>query len=293
MFIIIIIVIVVVVEISLVFVPKEVLKQQLQAVSQNQYNTGSSAVKVNELIGMIRVLIRERGLCGFYSGFGASVLRNAPSNAINFYVFEKLRSIQLEQKINNDDNNNYNNYNVINNNGNGSGSRERVIRTSKKKRSSSKREEYYFGSDRLNSNDNDNSGNDSKNGSGVPHNNKKLSVPESMCTGAISGSVAALFTTPIDVVKTKIMTSSIDKKVAKEMLNRGVGVYASLGGTLRTIWVSVSSLSYTHIYIIISFVEQFFEKCFRQIIFCKVPIKSNYTTSENGINVNVFSLRIG
>jgi len=60
---------------SFVFVPKEVIKQQLQMKS------GAT----------IRSIVRERGITGLYAGYGATLLRNIPSATIRFVLYEELK----------------------------------------------------------------------------------------------------------------------------------------------------------------------------------------------------------
>lgn len=60
---------------SVVFVPKEVIKQQLQT------HPGAT-------IGRI---VRQKGISGLYAGYGATLLRNIPSATIRFVLYEELR----------------------------------------------------------------------------------------------------------------------------------------------------------------------------------------------------------
>lgn len=63
---------------SLVFVPKEFIKQQMQ------YHGNS--------IGRTCVtLLRERGLAGFYCGYQTTLMRNIPSAMLRFVVYEEIK----------------------------------------------------------------------------------------------------------------------------------------------------------------------------------------------------------
>jgi len=62
---------------SFVFVPKEVIKQQLQI-------KGASTVT-------IRSIVQKKGLSGLYAGYGATLLRNIPSATIRFVLYEELK----------------------------------------------------------------------------------------------------------------------------------------------------------------------------------------------------------
>lgn len=63
---------------SLVFVPKEVIKQQMQFDGKP--------------IGTIcRDIFRTRGIKGYYSGYQATLLRNIPSAVLRFVLYEELK----------------------------------------------------------------------------------------------------------------------------------------------------------------------------------------------------------
>lgn len=63
---------------SFVFVPKEVIKQQLQM--------KSGAAKTT-----IRSIVQQKGITGLYAGYGATLLRNIPSATIRFVLYEELK----------------------------------------------------------------------------------------------------------------------------------------------------------------------------------------------------------
>jgi len=65
---------------SFVFVPKEVIKQQLQI------RSGEGAAKAT-----IASIVRQKGIIGLYTGYGATLLRNIPSATIRFVLYEELK----------------------------------------------------------------------------------------------------------------------------------------------------------------------------------------------------------
>ena len=83
---------------SAVFVPKEVIKQQMQ-----YSGTGTSNV-----LHTIQHIITERGIKnGLYIGYRATVLRNIPSAALRFTFYEELkRYINRDNNYHNNNNNN-------------------------------------------------------------------------------------------------------------------------------------------------------------------------------------------
>jgi solute carrier family 25 S-adenosylmethionine transporter 26 len=67
---------------SAIFVPKEVLKQQLQ------YQSSSSTLKFPQVFLKI---VREQGVGGLYTGYQATLMRNIPSAMIRFILYEELK----------------------------------------------------------------------------------------------------------------------------------------------------------------------------------------------------------
>eukprot|EP00899_Mesostigma_viride_P029016 jgi/Mesvir1/929/Mv17487-RA.1 len=68
---------------SIILVPKELIKQRLQV------GSADSALKV------LLATVRTEGIGGLYVGYGPTLLRNLPSNVINFTVFEWLKALAL------------------------------------------------------------------------------------------------------------------------------------------------------------------------------------------------------
>eukprot|EP00271_Cylindrocystis_brebissonii_P023463 TRINITY_DN9744_c0_g1_i1.p1 TRINITY_DN9744_c0_g1~~TRINITY_DN9744_c0_g1_i1.p1 ORF type:complete len:557 (+),score=98.75 TRINITY_DN9744_c0_g1_i1:222-1892(+) len=110
---------------SAILVPKEVIKQRMQA------GAAGTAVQV-----MLRT-VRAEGLGGLYAGYAAALLRNLPSNMLNFSTFEYMKAAWL-----------------------------------------------------------------------VRSGGAALQPWESIISGAVAGSLSAALTTPLDVVKTRLMTQA-------------------------------------------------------------------------------------
>ncbi|CAM9158373.1 unnamed protein product [Choristocarpus tenellus] len=70
---------------SLVFVPKEFVKQTLQQASQ-----GMDGISVGA-VSLVRETLRKEGLCGLYRGYWATLSRNVPSAVIRFSLYEELK----------------------------------------------------------------------------------------------------------------------------------------------------------------------------------------------------------
>eukprot|EP00897_Mesotaenium_endlicherianum_P010653 jgi/Mesen1/9616/ME000659S08983 len=68
---------------SAVLVPKEVIKQRLQA--------GAEGSAMQVLMGTLRA----EGVGGLYAGYSAALLRNLPANMLNFSTFEYLKAAWL------------------------------------------------------------------------------------------------------------------------------------------------------------------------------------------------------
>ena len=97
---------------SLVFVPKDALKQQLQALRTGSImplpglpsplpllaSKGSaflSPAPPASLPQVVRYILQTRGLKGFYPSYRATLLRNIPSAVVRFTVYEELRLVVL------------------------------------------------------------------------------------------------------------------------------------------------------------------------------------------------------
>lgn len=66
---------------SAVFVPKELVKQRLQ-------NAGTTS---STWLTVVSEIVREKGIVGLYTGYAATVLRNVPSAALRFGLYEELK----------------------------------------------------------------------------------------------------------------------------------------------------------------------------------------------------------
>jgi len=77
---------------SFVFVPKEVIKQQLQM------RQAEGAARMT-----VRSIVHQKGLSGLYAGYGATLLRNIPSATIRFVLYEELKRKWATQQLDNGD----------------------------------------------------------------------------------------------------------------------------------------------------------------------------------------------
>jgi solute carrier family 25 S-adenosylmethionine transporter 26 len=73
---------------SLIFVPKEVVKQKLQALKTSAVTT---PIDSTTIVSVMNSIFRQRGLKGFYSGYRATLFRNIPSAIIRFTLYEELK----------------------------------------------------------------------------------------------------------------------------------------------------------------------------------------------------------
>eukprot|EP00171_Calliarthron_tuberculosum_P010123 IDg10123t1 len=72
---------------SVLFVPKEVVKQRMQA-----------GVDTGRFFDAARALVRSAGVPGLYRGYKATLLRNIPSTVLRFVVFEECRRIIVARR---------------------------------------------------------------------------------------------------------------------------------------------------------------------------------------------------
>ena len=153
---------------SIIFVPKEYIKQTLQIQTKDS---------MHSITSVITSTLANQGVRGFYTGYFPTILRNVPGAIIRFSVYEELK-----------------------------------IRS------------------KSNSNSNSNSRNNSRN---------------HFLAGALAGAVASGCTTPIDVIKTSVMTGVLPRDIsiysgAKLLVEKnGIlgGLYA--GGGARVLWSSI------------------------------------------------------
>ena len=68
---------------SLIFVPKEVLKQRCQV---GQLRDGQKA------LGLMREIIATEGVGAMYNGYFATLLRNAPGAMLKFGIYEQIKT---------------------------------------------------------------------------------------------------------------------------------------------------------------------------------------------------------
>ncbi|GJP47247.1 hypothetical protein CLOM_g6458 [Closterium sp. NIES-68] len=150
---------------SAILVPKEVIKQRMQA------GASGSALHV------LQQTVALEGVAGLYSGYLAALLRNLPTNVLNFSTFEYLKMAILH----------------------------------------------------------------------VNH-STSLRPHESMAAGGIAGALSAALTTPLDVVKTRLMTQArvavaaagttgAKAEVAARAQAAAAYTYKGVASTLKHIWV--------------------------------------------------------
>lgn len=65
---------------SVLFVPKEVVKQRMQ-----------SAVEPGSFLGAAKSVLRTSGISGLYRGYKATLLRNIPSTMLRFAIYEEAK----------------------------------------------------------------------------------------------------------------------------------------------------------------------------------------------------------
>ncbi|KAJ1623022.1 mitochondrial carrier domain-containing protein [Pavlovales sp. CCMP2436] len=68
---------------SLIFVPKEMVKQRLQRARVQGVATGVRKV--------VATIIKENGVKGLYAAYTATICRNIPTTALNWLIYEELR----------------------------------------------------------------------------------------------------------------------------------------------------------------------------------------------------------
>lgn len=77
---------------SIVFVPKEVIKQQLQVLRTKTLTLPVSHQILNPTIAnVLGYVYKTKGIAGFYSGYLVTLARNIPSAMIRFTLYEELR----------------------------------------------------------------------------------------------------------------------------------------------------------------------------------------------------------
>jgi solute carrier family 25 S-adenosylmethionine transporter 26 len=86
---------------SIIFVPKEVIKSQIQAMTTGSIPVSAtlSGSKAKVTLGAVfRDIYRSRGLKGFYPSYRATLARNIPSAVIRFTLYEELRRAVVERR---------------------------------------------------------------------------------------------------------------------------------------------------------------------------------------------------
>jgi solute carrier family 25 (mitochondrial S-adenosylmethionine transporter), member 26 len=75
---------------SFIFVPKDVVKQQMQVLRKGSHHAKSKSVQVLQVMSDI---LKKDGLRGFYPSYRATLLKNIPGAVSRFVVYEELRAL--------------------------------------------------------------------------------------------------------------------------------------------------------------------------------------------------------
>eukprot|EP01035_Chromulina_nebulosa_P017495 gene17495-23050_t len=86
---------------SVIFVPKDVIKQQLQAFRTNS-KVWSGSMKINDIttIDVMKKIFKSKGLKGFFPSYRATLMRNIPAAVIRFTLYEELKILAEANKSN-------------------------------------------------------------------------------------------------------------------------------------------------------------------------------------------------
>lgn len=77
---------------SIVFVPKDTLKQHMQYLKTSQVRPSlNGAIPKTTLLNAVADIYSKKGIRGFYKGYLATLLRNIPSAVIRFTIYEELK----------------------------------------------------------------------------------------------------------------------------------------------------------------------------------------------------------
>lgn len=89
---------------SVIFVPKDVLKQQLQALRTESmaWNSGTQKMLSSlPLLDVCKSIYARNGIKGFFPNYRATLMRNIPGAVIRFTLYEELKSKALLTNRNN------------------------------------------------------------------------------------------------------------------------------------------------------------------------------------------------
>ena len=84
---------------SIVFVPKDAIKQQMQSLSTQALKHSTSNLKPNTL-SLIKKIYTTSGIKGFYPSYRATLIRNIPNAVLRFTLYEELRLLLLSSSKN-------------------------------------------------------------------------------------------------------------------------------------------------------------------------------------------------
>ena len=184
---------------SLIFVPKEMIKLKMQAITtgsipvtlngmtvaetSNIVLAGTAAAEAGKLGMVVREIYRTGGVKGFYPSFRATLARNIPSAVIRFTAYEELKYSMRKLHL-------LNSYSGENSDNDNRGKSIPLLKIKIKKYS--------------NNNNNNNS-----NGNGDTYMNVNFDAIFYLIAGATASAFASAACTPLDVVKTRISTGRI------------------------------------------------------------------------------------
>lgn len=85
---------------SFIFVPKEAVKIQMQAIKTGSVIwLGSSSPSSLRTIDVINNILQTKGIKGFYPSYRATLLRNIPSAIARFTIYEELRLVLISSAL--------------------------------------------------------------------------------------------------------------------------------------------------------------------------------------------------
>jgi solute carrier family 25 S-adenosylmethionine transporter 26 len=83
---------------SAIFVPKELIKQRLQYQTATAIGNHHVHHQLPNIQTVIVDILREQGILGLYRGYAATLLRNIPSAALRFGLYEELQRASSSSK---------------------------------------------------------------------------------------------------------------------------------------------------------------------------------------------------
>lgn len=87
---------------SIVFVPKEVIKNQMQYQHSMAASKLATSAAKSGWTSVVAQIVRSKGLGGLYCGYQATLMRNIPSAILRFCIYEELKWAWHTSKIKQD-----------------------------------------------------------------------------------------------------------------------------------------------------------------------------------------------